>query len=212
MKILNICVGASKEVTFRGKLVRTSIFKAPVEGRVAIRQLNIDGDQQSDLSVHGGRDKAIYVYSNDYHDDWARELFVDSLQASQFGENLTVTGGTDSQVVIGARYRIGDVEVTVTQPRIPCYKLGVRLSDKTFPQKFWRAGRLGFYLRVELEGSIERGQPLDLINEPDHGITVHRLHDIVNDGTRDDAISALDKLPHLDAGWIRRLLRVKGRY
>ena len=124
MKILNICVGASKEVTFRGKLVRTSIFKAPIEGRVAIRQLNIDGDQQSDLSVHGGRDKAIYVYSNDYHDDWARELFVDSLQASQFSENLTVTGGTDSQVVIGARYRIGDVEVTVTQPRIPCYKLG----------------------------------------------------------------------------------------
>ena len=208
MKILQICVGTPKDIEFDGKRVQTSIFKLPVDGKVAVRQLNIDGDRQSDLSVHGGRDKAIYVYSVDYYADWAGELGPDPLQDSQFGENLTITGGTDERVVIGSRYRLGDAEVTVTQPRIPCFKLGVRLNNKTFPHKFWAAGRLGFYLRVEMEGSIECGQCMDLIDEPGHGITIRKLYRIVINGTPDDAANALGQLSHIDDGWIRRLRRV----
>ena len=213
MKILQICVGTPGDVEFNGKNIRPSIFKSPVDGKVTVREQNIDGDKQSDLTVHGGRDKAVYVYSSDYYEDWARELDPQPLQESQFGENLTISGGKDAQVVIGSRYRIGGAEVTVTQPRIPCYKLGVRLNDKTFPQRFWSAGRLGFYLRVESEGSIERGQYMDLIDEPDHGITIRNLYEIVTSGSPADATSALDILPHIDAGWIRRLrkvVRIKG--
>ncbi len=208
MKILQICVGTPKDVEFNGKRIRTSIFKSPVNGKVAVRRQNIDGDKQSDLTVHGGRDKAVYVYSHDYYEDWAKELAPQPLQESQFGENLTISGGKDEEVVIGSRYRLGDTEVTVTQPRIPCYKIGVRLSDKTFPRKFWVVGRLGFYLRVESEGSIERGQHMQLIDEPNHGITIRDLYEIVTGDSVDDAINAMDKLPHIDAGWIRRLRKV----
>jgi MOSC domain-containing protein YiiM len=208
MKILQICVGTPQDVEFGGKRMRTSIFKSPVEGRVAVRQLNIDGDEQSDLTVHGGRNKAIYVYSHDYYSDWIRVLDVQALQDAQFGENLTITGGTDEQVLIGSRYRIGDTEVTVSQPRLPCFKLGIRLNDKTFPQKFWLAGRLGFYLRVEAEGSIECGQAMDLIDEPGHGITIRRLYEIMTGGEADEATHALENLAHLDTGLIRRLRRI----
>jgi len=208
MLVEKICVGTPQNIEFDGKRVRTSIFKSPVDGEVAVRQLNIDGDEQSDLTVHGGRDKAIYVYYSDYYDDWARELGEPILEDAQFGENLTITGGTDEQVLIGSRYRLGNTEVTVTQPRIPCFKLGVRLNDKAFPQKFWSAGRLGFYLRVESEGSIERGQSMDLIDEPSHGITVRGLYEIVTGGAAEDAANALATLAHLDDGWIRRLRQV----
>ena len=201
-------MGTPKAVEFDGKTVRTSIFKTPVAGRIEVRQQNIAGDRQSDLTVHGGRDKAIYVYSTDYHDDWANELGVETLEDSQFGENLSVTACTDEQVVIGSRYRLGEIELTVTQPRIPCFKLGIRLNDRAFPQKFWALGRLGFYVRVDKEGSIEQGQDLSLIDEPAHGITVRRLYDIVTDRRTGDAATALDTLPHLDDGWRRRLRQV----
>ena len=208
MNVERICIGTPKAVEFDGKTVRTSIFKSPVAGKVAVRKQNIVGDRQSDLTVHGGRDKAIYVYSTDYRDDWANELGVETLEDSQFGENLSVTAGTDEQVVIGSRYRLGDVELTVTQPRIPCFKLGIRVNDKAFPQRFWALGRLGFYVRVDVEGSIEQGQNMSLIDEPAHGITVRRLYGIVTGGRADDATLALDTLLHLDDGWRRRLLQV----
>ena len=208
MKVERICVGTPKAVEFDGKTIRTSIFKTPVAGKVAVRKHNIAGDRQSDLTVHGGPDKAIYIYSTDYHDDWADELGVETLEDSQFGENLSVTACTDEQVVIGSRYRLGEVELTVTQPRIPCFKLGIRLNDRTFPQRFWALGRLGFYVRVDTEGSIEQGQSLALIDEPAHGLTVRRLYDAVTDRRTGDAAMALDALPHLDDGWRRRLRQV----
>ena len=208
MKIERICVGTPRTMEFDGKTIRTSIFKTPVTGKVAVRTQNIAGDRQSDLTVHGGRDKAVYVYSTDYHDDWANELGMEKLEDSQFGENLSVTGCVDEQVVIGSRYRIGEVELTVTQPRIPCFKLGIRLNDRTFPQRFWSAGRLGFYVRVDKEGSIEQGQLLSLIEEPAHGVTVRRLYDVVTKRGTGGAATALDALPHLDDGWRRRLRQV----
>lgn len=208
MRVARICVGKPKYIEFDGKHVQTSIFKSPVEGMVAVCKENIVGDQQSDLTVHGGRNKAIYAYSENYYHDWALELGVTELENSQFGENLTITEGTDREVVIGSRYRLGQIEITVTQPRIPCFKLGVRLNDETFPQRFWAAGRLGFYLRVDLEGSIERDQSMKLISEPDHGITVRGLYETVTGGSPDDATIALHTLSDLDAGWVRRLRQV----
>lgn len=207
MNIERICVGLPRTVEIDGESVRTSIFKSPVSESVAVSKQNIAGDRQADLTVHGGRDKAIYVYSTDYHQVWAGELGVGTLEDSQFGENLSVTGCTDEQVVIGSRYRLGDVEVTVTQPRIPCFKLGIRLNDRTFPQRFWAAGRLGFYARVDTEGSIAQGQAVELVDKPGHGISIRSLYDIVTSGRAEDARFALDTLVDLDDGWLRRLHR-----
>jgi MOSC domain-containing protein YiiM len=208
MKILHVSVGTPQEVEFDGQRVTTSIFKSPVEGEVSVRFENIDGDRQSDPTVHGGRDKAVYVYSHDYYDMWARELGVESLEISQFGENLTVSGCTDTDVVIGSRYRFGEVEATVTQPRLPCRKLGIRMDDKGFPKTFLDRGRLGFYLRVEKEGSLGAGDAVELVEQPGHDMTVRKLLDILNTGTADDARDAMAKLDDLDEGWLRRLRQI----
>jgi len=203
--IESIAVGRPREVQFGNKKTLTSIFKTVVDGPVSIRKLNIDGDKQADLSVHGGRDKAIYVYPSEYYASWASDLGAISLEPSQFGENLTVSGVTDSHVVLGSKFQLGTAKVTVTQPRIPCFKLGIRLNDATFPKQFWEAGRLGFYLRVENEGTAEAGQSLQLVDAPVHGITVRGLYKTVVTGNRRDANLALENLPRLDEGWIRRL-------
>ena len=208
MKVLRICVGTPVDIEYQGKSIQTSIFKTRVEGSILVRSLNIDGDRQSDLTDHGGRNKAIYVYSDDDYDYWNRKLGVLLDQDSQFGENLTVSGDRDEQVLIGSRYRLGDTEVTVTQPRIPCFKLGIRWNDKTFPRRFWSAGRLGFYLRVEKEGLIERDQSLTLVSTPEHGFTVRKLYEVVKNREIESAESALNTLPHLDDGWIRRLRKI----
>jgi len=208
MEIVQVCVGGPRTVAFRGKSICTSIFKAPVEGRVEVGLLNISGDEQSDLSVHGGRDKAIYVYSFDYYADWAPLLNGNKIQDSQFGENLTVTACRDTEVVIGARYRFGDVEATVMQARIPCFKLGIRTNDDTFPNRFWQRGRLGFYLKVDKPGSVARGDSIELLSQPSHGFTLRKLYETVVSANIDDARNALEHLGDLDAGWIRRLNNV----
>jgi MOSC domain-containing protein YiiM len=208
MKILKISVGGPREVEFDGKKTTTSIFKTPVDGPVHVRSLNIDGDEQSDLVDHGGRDKAIYVYSHDYYDSWLPYLNNGPLQDSQFGENLTISDGQDTDVLIGARYRVGDIEVLVMQPRIPCFKLGIRVNDKTFPNTFWQLGRLGFYLRVEKEGAIATGDCFKLIEQPSHGISVRALYEIVVGNNAAAAQEAIDRFPHLDSGWQRRLRKV----
>ena len=208
MRILQICVGKPRIVDNNGKEVTTSIFKSPVDGPRSVSLLNIDGDEQSDLEKHGGRDKAIYVYSADYYPTWQNELGVEQLEPSQFGQNLTVEGGTDDTVLIGSRYRCDELEVEVTQPRLPCFKLGIRLGDPDFANIFWNAGRLGFYLRVTNPGVIEVGQSFELVDTPDHGITLRRLYDVVMQGTPDEAQHMLDTLPGLSTGWQRRLRRV----
>jgi len=208
MKVLEVCVGRPKDINFNGTRATTSIFKSPVEGDVFASFDNLEGDRQSDLSVHGGRDKAIYVYSHDYYSAWANELNIAKLQPSQFGENLTVSQCLDTQVVIGARYKIGNVEAVVTQPRIPCFKLGIRFNDKQLPKRFWEKGLLGFYMRVEKEGCIRRGDAIILLNCPRHEITVHDLWDIVVQKNVDGSAHALAELRHIDDGWKRRLKKI----
>ena len=204
LRIVQVCVGRPTEVSFNGKSVTTGIFKSPVDGSNVVNLLNLIGDGQADLTVHGGRDKAIYAYSQGHYAYWAKELGVDALEDAQFGENLTVAGLSEEEVIIGDRYKIGTAVVTVTQPRLPCFKLGIRIGDETFPQRFLNSGRLGMYLRVEEEGALQCGDTFDLIDRPDHGISLHDLWQTVfrNEG---DANLALENLAHLDAGWIRRL-------
>ncbi len=205
MNIVRVSVARPKDVEFNGKTTSTSIFKVPVDGEIFADVDNLRGDRQADLSVHGGRDKALYLYSFDYYPHWAQDLGVAELEPAQFGENLTVSGCQDEDVVIGARLRVGNTEVVVTQPRIPCFKLGIRMGNAAFPNRFWATGRLGFYVRVEQTGSVRCGNEIVVLDAPSHGITVRELWRIVTRRRSDEAHNALDHLPDLDAGWQRRL-------
>lgn len=205
--IAAISVGLPKTVRHEGKDVLTGIFKAPVEGTVRVGEMGIEGDGQANLRVHGGRDKAVYAYPSVHYPAWARELGREALEPSQFGENLAVTGLDETSVVIGDRYRAGSVEMLVAQPRSPCAKLGIRMGDAGFPPRFLASGRLGFYLRVEQPGEFAAGDEIVHLARPGHGITVHDLWQTVFDpaNARFSPARCLDELPHLDAGWIRRL-------
>ena len=208
--IASIAVGRPTAINHNGKDVLTAIFKSPVTGRVAVSLGNIDGDGQADLSVHGGRDKAVYAYPQCHYTHWAAILGRDTLDVSQFGENLTVTELDETNVVIGDRYRAGTVVMVVAQPRIPCFKLGIRVGDAAFPKRFLASGRLGFYLRVEREGEFAAGDAIERLERPEHGITVHDLWQTVFDSgnARVDATRCLELLPHIDAGWVRRLRNI----
>jgi len=213
VKIVEVCVGEPRTVRHGRKEVTTGIFKTPVSGKVHAGLLNLAGDRQADLSVHGGRDKALYVYPHEHYRYWAGELGKSSLEPAQFGENLTVTGMTEETVVIGNQYRLGDVVATVAQPRLPCFKLGIRVGDDAFPKRFLASGRLGFYLRVEQQGTLQKGDSIELLQRPDHGISVQALWQTVFDDNRDRAFAqkALDALPLIDAGWVRRLKLIAAR-
>jgi MOSC domain-containing protein YiiM len=206
-KILQVSVGMPADICFNGKNVTTGIFKRPVDGNVSVNLLHLDGDGQADLKVHGGRDKAIYVYPACHYQAWKKELGIESLQAAQFGENLTVAGMSDKTVIVGDRYRVGSAQVMVTQPRLPCFKLGIRMDDKSFPSRFLASGRLGFYLRVEQTGMLETGDTFELLDRPEHGISVHNLWSVVFDAPHRDenTTRGLAELEHLDAGWRRRI-------
>lgn len=189
-----------------GKEVLTGIWKHPVDGQVAVHPLGIEGDGQADLTVHGGRDKAVYVYPDKHYPTWAQEIGADGLEPAQFGENLTVTEVDESSVRIGDRFRFGTVEAVVAQPRLPCFKLAIRMGDKTFPQRFLKSGRLGFYLRIDTPGETRAGDAFERIGKAGHEFTISRLWNTVfGDRDADDAARALELLPHLDEGWERRL-------
>jgi len=206
-KIETLCIGQPVTVLHDGKEVLTGIFKSPVDGRVQVTKTGIIGDGQADLSVHGGRDKAVYVYPQAYCNTWAEELGRESLEPAQFGENLTVSGVTDESVCVGDRYRFGSVVATVTQPRLPCFKLGIRMQDDKFPARFLQRARMGFYLRVEEEGETGAGDGFELLERAEHGISVLNVWEAVyaKDRKAKDAGRCLELLPHLDAGWRMRL-------
>src|SRR5205807_2612484 len=154
MKLLSINVGLPQEIDWRGETVRTSIFKAPVAGRVRVTTLNVEGDRQSDLSVHGGSDKAVYAYPSEHYAFWRTELPGTELPWGMFGENFTTEGLLERKVYIGDRLRAGSAEFIVTQPRMPCFKLGIRFGRPDMVKRFQRSGRTGFYLAVLQEGTV----------------------------------------------------------
>src|SRR5205823_8640051 len=157
---------------WKGKVVRTSIFKAPVPGRVRVAKLNLEGDQQSDLTVHGGIDKAVYAYPSEHYPFWRRELLGIDLPWGAFGENFTTEGLLEETLHIGDRLRVGSAQFVVTQPRMPCFKLGIRFGRPDMVKRFQRSGRSGFYLAVLQEGEVTPGDSIEFIARDTHGITV----------------------------------------
>ncbi len=162
MKIVSVNVGRPREIDWKGKTIRTSIFKEPVQGRVRLEALNFVGDEQADLSVHGGPQKAVYGYASEHYDFWRQELPGVHLPWGAFGENLTTEGLLEEEINIGNRYQLGSAVVMVTQPRIPCYKLGVRFGRDDIVKRFLKSGRPGFYFSVIQEGEVGAGDALEL--------------------------------------------------
>jgi MOSC domain-containing protein YiiM len=152
--------------------VTTAIFKEPVSGRVPVWRLNLEGDGQADLSVHGGTDKAVYIYSAEHYADWHRDLPGLELPWGTFGENLTTEGLREDDVHVGDRLRVGSAEFVVTQPRLPCYKLGVRFGRDDIVKRFLASGRTGFYVAVTREGDVGKGDPVEVLVPDPQGITV----------------------------------------
>mgnify|MGYP002067350181 CR=1 FL=1 len=157
---------------WRGRTVRTSIFKLPVDGRIHVATLNLDGDEQSDLSVHGGVDKAVYAYPSEHYAYWRAELPDLEFPWGAFGENLTVEGMREDDVRIGDRLRIGSTELIVTQPRMPCYKLGVRFDRPDMVKRVMQSRRMGFYFAVLHEGDVGAGDAIDVVARAESDLTV----------------------------------------
>ncbi len=176
MKVVSVNVGLPREVVYKGRAVTTGIFKEPVAGRVMMRTLDLDGDRQADLTVHGGVEKAVYVYPAEHYDFWRGELPEVEFTRGMFGENLTIEGAREDEVRIGDRFRIGEAEVVVTQPRMPCYKLGVRFGRDDIIKRFLVSGRSGFYLAVLKEGEIGAGDLVESLSREADGITVAEIN------------------------------------
>lgn len=185
--VVSVHVGKPRTVQTRRAAVTTAIWKNPVEGRVAVRGVNLDGDDQADRSVHGGPDKAVYAYAREEVRAWQRELGRDLGEAA-FGQNLTTQRIDVSGALIGERWLIGSTLLEVAQPRLPCFKLGLRIGSPGFVKRFAQSSRPGAYLRIVEEGDIGAGDSIEIISRPDHGITSRMVSDAI---LRDPALIPL---------------------
>jgi MOSC domain-containing protein YiiM len=202
VRLVSVNVGLPREVDWRGRRIRTSIWKTPVEGRVRVNRLNLEGDQQSDLSVHGGLEKAVYAYPSEHYANWGREVSGTDLPWGMFGENFTTEGLLEDAVMIGDHLRVGSAEFVVTQPRMPCYKLGVRFNRDDMVKRFLQSGRSGFYLAVLREGEVGSGDSIEFTARDDRHVTVADIvalysHDADNQSLLHRAI----QLPALPESW-----------
>lgn len=196
--VVSVNVGSPRPIEWLGIRATTSIWKSPVTGRVSVAGVNIVGDDQADRSVHGGPDQAVYAYAREDQDWWEVELGR-SLEPGTFGENLTLRGVDVTGAVVGERWHAGSTLLEVSKPRIPCWKLGARMGDPDFPTRFAGAGRPGAYLRILEEGDVEAGDPVHLVHQPDHGVTVGDVERIYH---RDRAqAAALLSVPELAESW-----------
>jgi MOSC domain-containing protein YiiM len=202
MRVVSLSVGLPREVEWDGHTIRTSIFKEPVDRRLRVSTLNIEGDQQSDLTVHGGVDKAVYAYPAEHYEHWRRELRGMDLPWAVFGENLTIEGLLEGEVRIGDRFRVGSAEFAVTQPRMPCYKLGIRFGRMDMLKRFLQSGRTGFYFAVTTEGEVGPGDSIELIARADDDLTVA---DVVNlytgDAENQDLLARATRSSMLPESW-----------
>jgi MOSC domain-containing protein YiiM len=193
-------VGAVRTLEWRGTTVTTGIWKTPVAGPVDVRGVNVVGDDQADRAVHGGPDKAVYAYAAEDEAWWAAELGRD-IGPGTFGENLTTSGIDVTNAVIGERWVVGDLELEVTQPRIPCFKLGIRMADPRFPVRFAAAARPGAYLRIVRPGRISAGDPIRVLDRPAHGVTVGLVERAYH--ADDTLIARLVDVPGMPESWTR---------
>jgi MOSC domain-containing protein YiiM len=202
MKLISVNVGLPRDVNWQGKVVRTSIWKDPVSGRIRVSELNLEGDQQSDLSVHGGTDKAVYAYPSEHYSYWQNALSDIELPWGAFGENFTTEGVLEDHIRIGDRLQIGSAEFIVTQPRMPCFKLGIRFNRMEMVKSFLKSKRTGFYFAVLREGEVGAGDSIYFKERQQGGLTIA---DIVNlytvDTENQELLRRATELPALPDGW-----------
>ena len=203
-RLLSVNAGRPRQISVRrGRPLMSAIGKSPVGGRVRVEGVNVAGDEQADRRVHGGPDKAVYAYASEDTAFWEAELGRE-LGPGAFGENLTTEGVDVSGAVIGARWRIGDVELEVAQPRLPCAKLGLRLGDPMMVRRFGEARRPGAYLRIVREGELGAGDAIEVLERPAHGVTVRDVSAaILLDETLLERAAAAPELPASLADWMR---------
>ena len=207
MKLLSVNVGLPREVAWRGRTVLTSIWKQPVRGRVTARTLNLEGDRQSDLTVHGGTYKAIYGYPSEHYPFWHAE-YGNPLPWGAFGENLTTEGLLETELCIGDRLRIGTVEMQVTQPRMPCYKLGIRFAHDGILKRFLDSGFSGFYFSVSREGDLGEGDAIEIVSRDPARVRVSDITALYSSDARNERLLeravALEALPRDWRDFFRR--------
>ena len=201
-RLLSLNVGLPRDVEWKGKTVRTAIWKFPIDGRRMARKLNIDGDAQADLAGHGGEQRAVFVYQMDSYDYWKRFLVRDDFSFGQFGENFTVDGLADDEVCVGDRYRIGDAIFEVTQPRVTCYRVGIRMNEPRMPALLVAHRRPGFYFRVLQEGEVGAGDVIAKISDGPERMTVAEVDALLYlPGHSREHLERALRIPALSKGW-----------
>lgn len=201
-KILSVNVSFPKEIDFEGQKVTTGIFKEPVEGRIMLRTLNLDGDKQADLTVHSGPDKAVYAYPIEHYEFWRKVFPNMDMPNGMFGENFTVEGLMENEVTIGDIFQIGSSKVIATQPRMPCYKLGIKFGRMDVLKKFLASGRSGIYFKVSKEGEVGAGDAIEHIGKDPNRITISDIVRLYASEKEDiETMRRAVKVEALPEGW-----------
>ena len=209
--LTSVNVGVPRDFELNGRPARSAIWKAPVAGRVIARGVNLDGDDQADRRAHGGPDKAIYAYALEDARWWEQQIGR-PFSHGEFGENLTTEGIDASNALIGERWEIGSTLLEVSQPRIPCWRLGARMNDSLFPRRFADAMRPGAYLRIVREGDLGAGDPIRIVEKPDHNFKVVDVFRIYfRDRGQVEKLLAIPKLPESWKEWAKELLQTSER-
>jgi MOSC domain-containing protein YiiM len=201
-KLISIQVGMPRAVLIDGQEIATGIFKMPVEKRIPLHQLNLEGDKQADLSVHGGRDKTVYVYPSEHYTYWKKQLPGVDLPYGSFGENFTTAGLLEDTVCLGDRFTIGTAEVTVTQPRIPCFKLNLKFDRHDMAKRFLASRRSGFYLRVLRVGEVGPGDEIVRIHQDENRVSISdALRIYLHEPNSNELLRRALQVEYLSASW-----------
>jgi MOSC domain-containing protein YiiM len=204
MKVLSVNVGLPRKVLYNGQIINTAIFKDPVKGPIMLRKLNLDGDRQSDLTVHGGIDKAVYSYPVEHYDYWRKQFPDMDLTWGMFGENFTTEGLLEDAVNVGDQFEIGSAKLVATQPRMPCYKLGVRFGRMDVIRRFMISGRPGIYFKILKEGEVKTGDKIKNIKRDKNNVTVKDIVSLYISKNHIDIIEMMRraiKIRDLPEGW-----------
>ncbi len=210
-RVLSVNVGGIRRFDYKGRQAVSAIWKSPVSGRVAARGVNLEGDDQADRQAHGGPDKAVYAYAVEDAQWWESHLGR-PFEFGQFGENLTTEGLDLTGALIGEVWEVGTVRLEVSEPRVPCWRLGVRMEDKKFPARFVDAGRPGTYLRIRREGELGAGDEISVVERPDHGVTVGEMFRIYfRERERAELLLSVSQVSEPWKQWAQKVLGRKGR-
>jgi MOSC domain-containing protein YiiM len=211
MRVISVNVGVPKDVTVRGEVIETAIWKTPAEGPVSVRGHNLDGDRQADLTVHGGPNKAVYAYPSEHYEFWRRELPDAVLKWAAFGENLTIEGLLETDVHVGDELSIGMAILRVTQPRLPCFKLGIRFGRLDMVKRFLASRRTGFYFQVAKEGVLQAGDHISLTPAPFPSVTIAQMVELfVSDEPDERLLHRALAVPMLTPFWREQFEELRG--